>query len=72
MFVRGNDEGLDNKELPEKFDDALDAAGAHGPQLIRYDGKTVILATKEDYEDHLDGKSVKMDSFLAAIPQDCQ
>ncbi len=61
-----------DKELPEKFDDALDAAEAHGPQLIRYDGKTVILATKEDFEDHLEGKSVKMDSFLAAIPQDCR
>jgi len=29
----------------------------------------MIMVTKEDYEDHLAGKTFKVDDFLAAIPQ---
>jgi hypothetical protein len=57
------------EEMPEMFDDLLDAAEAGGPQLIEYGGKPVIMVTKEDYEDHLAGKTFKVDEFLAAIPQ---
>jgi hypothetical protein len=55
--------------LPEKLDDMLDNVEANGPQLIRYGDKTAILATKENFEDHLAGKSFEVDDFLAAIPQ---
>lgn len=57
------------EEAQEHFDAMLDSAEAEGPQLIRYGDKTAILVTKEDYEDHLAGKSFKVDDFLAAIPQ---
>jgi hypothetical protein len=47
------------EEMPEKFDDLLDAAEWSGPQLIVYGGKPMIMVTKEDYEDHLAGKTLR-------------
>jgi hypothetical protein len=55
------------EEAQEQLDDVLDAAETDGPQLIQYGNKAMILATKEDFEDHLAGKSFKVDEFLTAI-----
>ncbi len=57
------------EEMPEQFDAMLDAAEADGPQLIQYGEKTMILTTREDYDDHLAGKNFKVDEFLAATSQ---
>jgi hypothetical protein len=54
-------------EMSEKFDHMFDAAEKDGPQVVRYGDKTAIVATKEDYEDHLAGKSFNVDDILTPI-----
>jgi hypothetical protein len=54
------------EEAQEQFDAMLDAAEADGPQLIQYGDKTMILTTREDYENRLAGRNFKVDEFLAA------
>lgn len=55
------------EEVPERFDDMLDAAEKDGPQIIGYGDKTMILVTKEDYEAHLAGKTFQVDEFLSTL-----
>ncbi len=55
------------EEIPERFDDMLDAAERDGPQIIGYGDKTMILLTKEDYQAHLAGKTFPVDEYLLAL-----